>query len=64
MMEIYSIFREVIAQERVARDRTVRMGAISEQLVAMQNKMIYVDQALQVLVKHLNKADASKTMQP
>jgi hypothetical protein len=30
MMEVYSIFREVIAQERVARDRTNRMGTVSE----------------------------------
>jgi hypothetical protein len=43
MMEVYAIFRELIAQERVARDRTVRMGTVSDQLVAMQNKLNYVD---------------------
>lgn len=43
MMEVYGIFREVIAQDRVSRDRTVRMGAVSEQLTAMQNKLNYVD---------------------
>ena len=57
MMEIYSIFRELIAQERISRDKTVRMGTVSEYLVAMQTKLNYVDQALTVLVKHMLKAD-------
>jgi hypothetical protein len=61
MMEVYSIFREVVAQERVARDQTIRMGTVSEQLTAMQNKLNYVDSALGVLVKHLLKAEGPAT---
>ena len=30
MMEVYSMFRELIAQERVSKDKTIRMGPLSE----------------------------------
>ncbi len=56
-MEVYAIFRESIAQERIARDRSVRMGAVSDQITAMATKLNYVEQALTVLVKHMLKAE-------
>ena len=58
MMELYGMFRELIAQERVTRDKTARMGQLSQKMTQLTSKMSYVEEALGVLVRHLAKADA------
>jgi len=60
MMELYGLFRELIAYERISSDKSARMATLGEQLTDLQNKMVYVDEALSILVKHMVKADATQ----
>lgn len=53
MMELYALFRDLIAQERISRDKTVRSSHMNNQLNQLQCKLAYVENAMGILVKHL-----------
>lgn len=56
MMETYALFRDLIAQERLSRDKTVRSEQMHGQLNQLHCKLAYVESAMQILVKHLEKS--------
>ena len=57
MMELYGLFRNLIAQEHISKDGSVRSTEMQTQLTQLQSKLSYVENAMGILVKHLQKAE-------
>ncbi len=57
MLECYGMFRELITHDRIAEEKGSMLQSINQQLEQVLEKITHVDSGLQVLCKHLNKAD-------